>query len=1406
MADSDRPTSNHPPEKIQAPSQPENLSTKHLLDNLHQELLSILKNLAAELDADLATLFLYDASRQVFDFPVGYGIRDQLTFSDQRMRPRRDRVAGKIVRDRQPIVANRVKENPAMDGPFARREGIKSAAGIPILSRQDEPLGVLFISYRQEHHDFETVDLKKMQRAALASARAIQSTDIFEVLSSIRARPEADVDRSLESIVSLACNVLDLPVSIWLLDSDLEHLHIEASTGIPYSYAKRASVRLGDGSHIDQVFRQARPLSIEDLLQDDRFSFKQDARSAGWSSALAYPIQRHAVTLGVIEAFSFDTKNFDSEAFDTLYYLTDMIGVALENARRTAEARKLAETIQSLSSTPDFDRSIQVIVENARAFTAADLSAIYLHNGSTGEYSMGYFSPSTGNLGPDLLAAEHRLTNLIASGDRLVHITDTSVDARVSGDYLREAAISLLGVPLRVAGERIGVLYLLAGRRDHFTAYDIRFVRTLADQVLAALGWSQLLLKPSQEFEKDLSHLFHLEDALERITADIQDQLGFDFVAVQLIRPEEQIVETVYGTGIAADWVGRARHYLEQDPSLRDIQADIILSPKIEIISGKDPRFDDWVYEEYQHERLIRIFAPIYLITDDRGELVTDWREYFELQVDSDDRSGQDQHTVLSVDLSRLPGIESISVDAIGTIEAGFTSRKKQIDVELAAGLISIISQQVIHIHKTQLPFALKSLARHARKIMHADSASLHFNPRNEGKKYIYEVCVGDVTTEFLKQHPPRRDGLGWQAILEGRRKFVPDAAEGHHASYLEQFNSGVFRQGIRSMVAFPIIVGAQRGVLYLHLKKEHQFSQNELDWVQQFVTRASNTIYQATLYLRMRDRARHLATLRSITESLSRSPEGSDLLNHIAWNTLNLLSADIVTIYEYTEFEEHFSTPPVIAGKLSAEPFMTTEIKPHDAPARLVQGRKNVYAVRSSRHRIMNDPDRPRPTDKRSFVERESVMSSAGTLLKVGAEIVGVMFINYRRQHAFAEDEKQIIETLASSAAIAIKNRRLLHTLSTIDREIVTTLDLEKLIKLIVRRAVQLTDADVGDIRFFDPIREVLIIQARIPESEMVDQQFAHMPIGEGITGWVASHKQSVLVDDVRKDDRFKAYFRGTLSELCVPLLDKDRQLLGVLNMESRDPGDFDQKDQRALEALANQAVIAILNARKQKDLIASETMATLGDLAAPLVHRMNKEIGFIKKRLSDILERLEDDVSKMHAIKILSLASDMLNEVQDLNRWIVEKPQVVDLSKALSLARQRVGIPEHVDTNLHMPPGLPSVMGGSHQLIDVFCNLIQNAVDAMDDRGKLTITAEEIRKPDACFCVVSFTDTGEGIAEENLEKIFERKFSTKREKRGLGFGLWWARSYVERLGGRLLVESTPGQGSKFTLILPCV
>jgi len=894
---------------------------------------------------------------------------------------------------------------------------------------------------------------------------------------------------------------------------------------------------------------------------------------------------------------------------------------------------------------------------------------------------------------------------------------------------------------------------------------------------------------------QDLSiESIRLDSLLECVCNQIKSMANFDFVAIQFVRPVENYVETVYGIGVAKNWSERAKHYIETDPKLRDIQADIVQTGLTEIIVGEDPRFDSWIYSEYGHQDYIRIFIPLLILCDESGELNESWFESIECKVESNITTESRKRTALQIG----PKIPDPKIEVIGTLEAGYCISSKVISVEDAVSLYKETAKSALSIHKLLLPYGLKSLIKEVKNNTQAEAISLYFLYDQYRDKYVYEIASKqpDFISKIIQDYNKN----------SGRSVFDKKETAFISISQLIEKNPSLRvdqKDGLILALPFKLnheMINDEKfldGLIYVYFSNEDVLTEKKFQDVSRFVTRLSDTLWNLITYIRMREQTRQLRILHSIAISLSQITENGNLLNQIAWNSLNILAADIITIYEYIEAEKRFLTPPSVAGRLRVEQQMRTELSEEEIPFRLLRSGSNKYASCTEEEPLFNS------TKEDSFVKRENVKSTAGILLKVGQETVGTLFINYRHHHFFSDSDHQIIDILASSAAVAIKNQRWLDTLNEVDRDIISTFDQNKLLAKIVRKAVQITAADLGEIRLLDLGTQELVMKARFPENAEIDERWNRTSVrngGEGITGWVANNRKSRIVYNVDEERLiYKPFFTDAKSELCVPLLNEDGGIIGVLNVESIRISGFDGRDQKRLEALADLVVVAIRNVQTNEQRMASERVATLNHIARSIFHRMNNHLGAASVWAKKIIEGSSN--SQELAKKIRLEITQALDDRKRLRSWLdILRP--VDVQQTIGLACSRVSIPTNIKVDLCIAENLPKILGNQEQLEDVFYNLIKNSVDAMPDGGNLSVNAMEVNYEEQGWIIIQVIDTGVGIKAEDQEKIYLHEYSTKIEHDGEG--LWLTKTYIENSGGQITVESHPNEETKFTVLLP--
>ncbi|UCD83770.1 MAG: HAMP domain-containing protein [Deltaproteobacteria bacterium] len=234
-----------------------------------------------------------------------------------------------------------------------------------------------------------------------------------------------------------------------------------------------------------------------------------------------------------------------------------------------------------------------------------------------------------------------------------------------------------------------------------------------------------------------------------------------------------------------------------------------------------------------------------------------------------------------------------------------------------------------------------------------------------------------------------------------------------------------------------------------------------------------------------------------------------------------------------------------------------------------------------------------------------------------------------------------------------------------------------------------------------------------------------------------------------------------------------------------------------------------------KLVQMVNQEKLASIGRLASGVAHEIGNPLSSLLIDAKMLRDRLREDQEVMEPLEAIIDQAErikgIVRNLLDFSRSPAVELEPVDIKEAVDRTITLIS-PQlrksRIDLNLEVSPSLPRVMASKDQLIQVFINLIMNALEAMPTGGGLRIVAQPLTtgsrpSTEADFLEIRFTDTGSGIPQENLDKIFDPFFTTKPVGQGTGLGLAISYQIIRKLGGYIEVESTQDKGTTFIIKL---
>ena len=227
------------------------------------------------------------------------------------------------------------------------------------------------------------------------------------------------------------------------------------------------------------------------------------------------------------------------------------------------------------------------------------------------------------------------------------------------------------------------------------------------------------------------------------------------------------------------------------------------------------------------------------------------------------------------------------------------------------------------------------------------------------------------------------------------------------------------------------------------------------------------------------------------------------------------------------------------------------------------------------------------------------------------------------------------------------------------------------------------------------------------------------------------------------------------------------------------------------------------------QRNMADQDRLVSLGIMSAGLAHELNTPLAVLKGGIEQIAERPDDAVGPDRASLLLRTVSRLERLSENLLDFARVRPHnaaPVPIRRAIEEAWELVRLDREsagIAFDCRIPPEIVAP-GDADRLGQVFVNIIRNAADAIDGRGRITVAASRSTRDTADWLTIEFTDTGPGIDPEILPRLFDPFTSARLDARGTGLGLAVAEGIVREHGGVILAHNTTAGGAVFEVMLP--
>lgn len=1311
----------------------------------------------------------------------------------------------------------------------AKERGWTSAIRVPLVHKK-RVIGIIdsytYQPFKFLFNEHKRVIMSSLRAFANQAAESIRNIDLSNRLETVQ-----DINQVLTGTFDEKAIVRQILVKgmelvgadlghIYLMDINLGYLVLKESIGIPDELVEHKR-ELGQGL-TGYVAKTGVAENIPDVSKDARHT---PILGVPINSKVAVPLRREEQTIGVLSVKSRFYNAFTDDDVNLLITLATQATIAIERARLNQHLQQISR----LALGEDYTALLNYVVNAVRDLTLADVS-LWMIGGreeARGQYLQ--IVESSGDIGQDYiknaqLPMDSNISiNVFALREKRAIIRpDIQNDSEKPQFYQIEQAIergwhSFMAVPLiGQEGEPLGVLSLYSKEIAKFGPPEIELMQPFANQVAIALQQQRKALKLKSLANISQRQANELE-ALHQTTLKITAQENLHSLLQALV---EEATKLLKGKG--------GKVYLKH-PNKNDIE--LVAAKNVDpaflrvgetfpsgegmtgkVLESKEPLIID-NYAEWSEriERVAHLFSAMI-----EAPLLLDEQAIGVISVFTD----ESEFKFTDQDIPILKRLAQQAALAIRNASF-FEESKKKFESQINA--LGEIARSIAASNK--LEYILKGLLDAARSLMgEASLANIRLLDKKTNDLVVEGVSAPDEPNigDRLKRLPINEYSItGWVAKYRTVQRIADVTKDKRYQSTL---------QGMRSELTVPMLKGDELiGVLNIEHPEVNAFTDKDVQLAEAIAGLTVVAIENHRLFEQLTDRATRLELLQMVTATISAEP--SDLmqvLRLVVDSLSQIFAGSPCAIRLYDTEKDEFTHQ--VAQTTAVPEEQTLKTPRSNGISRYVLKTKAPYYVEDSDY----IPPRGTPTIRKTMVD-QGIRAMGALPLKSENEVIGVLYLQLKNPHQFTKNDKQILELFANQAVVAIKNAQLYEQIQAKSdaeikaiREIATSIAIdapigrdEALSKIMKSMVSLMGKSALFNVWFLNQNTNALELVAYEGQIDINRYPFNINSI-YSIPGWVARHKQSELVPDVRQDERYIPGFVGGRSKLAVPMLKGD-ELIGVLSIEHPKVNAFTESDVQLAEAIASLAVVAMENHQLLEQLEGQvEQLKELDKRKSEFLSMVSHELRTPLTPIKSFLEGLSKgryDLNTPKGQNRLKIALKSVNNEARLVENLLDLVRVQDGGVELDLRLTNIAklitdvIQQFKATTGKKRISLRSSFSKEDNLIarvdkeklrQVISNLVDNAIKFSPSGGIVTVSARsengEIK--------IQVSDTGVGIPEEKQSQIFERFYqvdhSLNRKVKGAGIGLHLVKKFVELHGGKIWVESELGQGATFTFTLP--